>query len=160
MVSILENMAKQINATIIKFDKEVRAIPEYRDRIKFFVHDKSLVDHNSVETTADLAPEVIFERVNIRYRDRKTGKYKFEAYFVNEENVELVMPVLRTLVQIKTKELNDDLEISNNKLRNEYIEHGKTLKKLQTLENYWFNKLWKFILETRDKLAKKKKRHA
>lgn len=141
---------KPQKATIITFEKKEIMLPEDNRHLKMIERIRlPFSEPASGEfATADFAEgSKVFDRVDFHYREGVGKPERIEYYFVNHDDAQRAFPVLKALVDWRTIELNKQLEIEREKLKQEYINHGKTLKKLQKIEGYWYNRVWSFILK-------------
>lgn len=90
-----------MRATIIDFKKKVIDIPEYKPIINM----RSIIDPMGRSANYFGGSEKVYQEVLLESIDR-LGRKRVSRYFVNKEDVEIAFPIIKAMVQERTKHLD------------------------------------------------------
>lgn len=143
-----------MKATLITFNKKVVDVPDYRDKVLNIIdtNEDKFERNFSAETTVPLSEykddRTIFERIVLEHRENihKDSKIIQDHYFVNYEDMEKAMPLIKGMITAKTRELNWKHIEDQEGIRELNLKIKRLEDNLEKIDMYWFNRLWKYIL--------------
>lgn len=133
-----------MKATLIDFKKKVIDIAEMRRMLKIKEIDKSSVPFDI--RGPEVAQYNFFGGVDKAYdlielhSVNKAGVKMTQRFFVNQEDIEIVFPIINAMVRNRTKNLEEEARFAE-------ISYSIVKKKYDKLKSYWFNRVIEWLLE-------------